>query len=1158
MQIIQSSLGNNIHPLGVISSLSNPQRMISKKASHSLHSQNNLISTIQTKPPLVTSSKFFLSHQYEPSIQPLIGWDSWDTEDISSESQLIDFDASDSIAALENSNEPVRNGIPEIMPTPTEVNTINDTSQEVNIKSKSQPKKANKSQKPPAEKKPNSKSRAKKSRKSSATKNVEQVVDKNNTSINTNKNKLLTSDELLPIETNLETPNLQMDIAPDISANVHGSISNITAYTSPSFQNQSNLFRNITNDDLAVNSELVSSLPNTDLSLAENTLISEENIELENNTNELVNSSYIEVPSKNNIQEIFIPDNNFTNTEEKLIPEILETVNFSGMQVSQTPPQQDIKIDQVSSIGENKNTISQTNLIQAREILPPLNSPSPEAESPNINTNFEAITAIEPGLIPEKSTNDSITDNAVYDNFLTLPLALTSSEVDNAPTLPHSLENDENTVEAHVTLPNPESLIAKNPITVQQEITPNFSPHVEKTTQNIIPQPPLISEKGENLKPLSLQKKGFLDSAKSQEIDSSITSESLNSAPVELTSTSAEIEDTLSLFSNPDSDEKLVASEPQSAMVVNVFDVSANVASLQRDSNVENTTSEFTENQPILPASEIVETPIITTTSPENAQALVVSAISPEIAETPTVSATSPEIGETPIFSATSPESVETPTVSAISPEIGETPIFSATLPESVETPTVSATLPEIDEPSVVSPSSSEIVETPTVSAISPESVETPTITATSPGIDEPLVVSPSSSEIVETPTITAISPESVETPTITATSPGIDEPLVVSAISPEIVETPTVSATLPEIVEEASIFRKIIDREQTVESENPEISPFGDTWDNPDAPENLTSPQDEVSTAPKVEQNAIAPKGYATGGHVTDSPVENRQYIAPSDTIPAMLTPGEFVINTRDAQKNLPLLHHINTGGTPHDIILPSLQIPNPTELEETIFPETPTKVDSFSDTSLQLKSTETDSPEISNSLIPSSLGLNISQKKLSTLNSPQLNPLQNETSDVDETSPQYSSPPLIFRKANPTTNTSSQWSNTPSQWSSVEDLLNGNNDDFTSFNFNDGESNNQNYEFSQFSESPQVFAKHLPSPRGFADGGEVTLPDISRDIQPITEIIDNTSLSSEEGQKDDTADLETLAREIYSRLRQRIEIERERHGGSSGRLPW
>ena len=65
------------------------------------------------------------------------------------------------------------------------------------------------------------------------------------------------------------------------------------------------------------------------------------------------------------------------------------------------------------------------------------------------------------------------------------------------------------------------------------------------------------------------------------------------------------------------------------------------------------------------------------------------------------------------------------------------------------------------------------------------------------------------------------------------------------------------------------------------------------------------------------------------------------------------------------------------------------------------------------------------------------------------------------------------------------------------------------------------------------------------------------VTPPDISTKIEPITETIESASSLSEED-NDDTANLEALAREIYSRLRQRIEIERERHGGYSGRLPW
>ncbi|MFM7368977.1 MAG: hypothetical protein ACKO2Z_14550, partial [Sphaerospermopsis kisseleviana] len=95
--------------------------------------------------------------------------------------------------------------------------------------------------------------------------------------------------------------------------------------------------------------------------------------------------------------------------------------------------------------------------------------------------------------------------------------------------------------------------------------------------------------------------------------------------------------------------------------------------------------------------------------------------------------------------------------------------------------------------------------------------------------------------------------------------------------------------------------------------------------------------------------------------------------------------------------------------------------------------------------------------------------------------------------------------------------------------------------------------------------SELSHIFTKRLSTPQGFANGGEVTAPDISRDMAPITETIQNpyTSLPTEENEsnennKDDNAKLEALAQEIYYRLRQRIEIERERQGKYVGRLPW
>ncbi|MDZ8092267.1 MAG: hypothetical protein RMZ42_10025 [Nostoc sp. DedQUE05] len=1057
MQIIQSPLGNNIQPLGIISSLSNPERMVLRKQSPSLYSRSNFINPIQTQLPLAKSSKFFLSREYKPSIQSLIGWDSWDNEEINGGFPLLESDSFESITFPKNSHvnnsELAKDSIPDILQNRIDKKRSDDTSQQQNIKGKSKSKKINKPQKPLDKK---SKSKSKKAVKSSVAKNIVQ----SNITINGNEDSLLASDEPLSVEANLEIPTLQLD-------------------------------------------------------------------------------------------------------------------------------------------------------------------------------------------------------NAVVENSLALPSALTSPALDDATTLTHPLANDENTVVEHIVVPNSESSVAKKTIAIQPEI------------------------------------------------DSGVSSEFLASIPVQLTPTSAEIEDTPNLFRNSDNNEPLVISESQSAMVVNVSDASANLTSLQRDSYLESTNNEFTESQPILVPPEIVEIPTISailpeigetaiapllTTSPEIAEIPTItptspeigetaiaplsatspeigetaiaplSATSPEISEIPTITPTSPKIGETAIapLIATSPEIGETPTITPTSPEIGETAIapLSATSPEISKIPTITPTSPKIGETAIaplfatsseivetpiiiptssgigetaiapITTTSTEISETPVVSATSPEIGETAIapLTATSTEISETPIITTTSTEISETPVVSAISPEIGETAIapITTTSTEISETPVVSAISPEIGETaiaplsvtspeiseipiitptsseigetaiaplfatlpeisetpiitPTsseigetaiapITATSPEIGETASIFREIIDNEQIVESEftsavtneeNPEILTFVDTSDNP------ISPQNEVNTLPQVEQNAIAenlpaPKGYATGGHVTDSRVENRQQIAASDTVPAMLTPGEFVINTRDAQKHLPLLHHINTGGTPQDIILPSLQTPNSTEPEETISPETPTKVDSFSDTSLQLKSAETDSPEISNSLIPSSLGLNISKQRLSILNSPEIHTLHNETIDVGESSPQYSSPPLIFRKANSPTKTSSQWSNTPSQWSSVEDLLNGNDDEFTSFNFNDGEFNSQNYELSHVSESPQVFAKHLPSARGFADGGEVTPPDISREIAPVTETIESASSIFQEDDKDDTADIEALAREVYSRLRQRIEIERERHGGSSGRLPW
>jgi len=70
-----------------------------------------------------------------------------------------------------------------------------------------------------------------------------------------------------------------------------------------------------------------------------------------------------------------------------------------------------------------------------------------------------------------------------------------------------------------------------------------------------------------------------------------------------------------------------------------------------------------------------------------------------------------------------------------------------------------------------------------------------------------------------------------------------------------------------------------------------------------------------------KAEQQAQNPgqvAAMATGGvvYASNGTLVNYQPRG-TDTVPAMLTPGEFVVNRSATQRNLPLLHAINSGGT-------------------------------------------------------------------------------------------------------------------------------------------------------------------------------------------------------------------------------------------------
>ena len=311
------------------------------------------------------------------------------------------------------------------------------------------------------------------------------------------------------------------------------------------------------------------------------------------------------------------------------------------------------------------------------------------------------------------------------------------------------------------------------------------------------------------------------------------------------------------------------------------------------------------------------------------------------------------------------------------------------------------------------------------------------------------------------------------------------------------------------------------------------------------------------VSPDPSIEQNDLPVKGYATGGQVADMHTIG-DTIHPSDTVAAMLTPKEFVVNVRDAQKNINLLEHINSGGdltefTP--LNAPSTVFSDPTPSRESPA-QISTKVESFVDVPLQLKRDDL--------LRSPSLAESIEDRPNSIVNN-----FEDDTIVSRSAITNYDSPPLIFRKPKSSNNLpETQFTDPPSQWNSVEDLLTGNDSRSTIFNFSDNVDNgNKNYSSNQ-TYSPEMMSNQqinltdnsiTPGSsivNRFDNNDRVVARDIATDIEPITETIEPLDPQSEK--KDDAGEIEALAREIYHRLRQRLEVERERQGIYNGRLPW
>ncbi len=281
------------------------------------------------------------------------------------------------------------------------------------------------------------------------------------------------------------------------------------------------------------------------------------------------------------------------------------------------------------------------------------------------------------------------------------------------------------------------------------------------------------------------------------------------------------------------------------------------------------------------------------------------------------------------------------------------------------------------------------------------------------------------------------------------------------------------------------------------------------------------------------VFSSQVPPQGFAVGGAVPVSTNLTSKPIAASDTVPAMLTPGEFVVNATDAQKHFNILHHINKGGSVE--ILPEIQ----TKVESSDAAIAPHSAPS----SVQRKISHTSLPRVV-TLIPPTLQL--AEEPAAA---------KNRVTQPDPPQTYYAATGLIFRKPAPTP---SPPDSIPDRWDSVEDLLFGgtaSDNTYTSANTNmavpSSYSNNNALPSNSGNSETKVSSVQ---PQGFAKGGEVA-SDTFTPAQAIAHTIEAPASSQK---KSNSNDLEMLAREVYQRLRQRLELERERHGFYSGRLPW
>ena len=336
------------------------------------------------------------------------------------------------------------------------------------------------------------------------------------------------------------------------------------------------------------------------------------------------------------------------------------------------------------------------------------------------------------------------------------------------------------------------------------------------------------------------------------------------------------------------------------------------------------------------------------------------------------------------------------------------------------------------------------------------------------------------------------------------------------------------VSTTTPPLGNESTLMRQSLNTEQDIAANSPTVVPTPQTF----------TPVEESDVAHNV---TIQPQSQPGILDLSDNVTAQRQTTQPSQ-------PELDSISIETSLQNAPVLPTVIPGG--------STTTPSTLGDKSTVVQRDP--VGDFL-------------PTTSHALISSSIGQEIvGRQSLSRPTFLQAYTKENSIKKVGKHSEQYSLPNLVFQQSTPATSSPSQAA--PSQWSSVEELLGASANLTTGFDLEPVKFSRENSKLPTVSKSPKTNTIRRKSVLpDFANAGEVTAPDeitssnealpadIDTEAQPVTETIKSFCCSPPTENK--IADeIETLAREIYNRLRERLKIERERygHGIYSGRLPW